>query len=133
MKTTTSLGNVAKRPRQVLVGAKWPTITERPMPDLSKGLCRNHPEPDLWFTSLPSGANREVNAAKQAKVERAKAVCGDCPVTVECLKAGAGEAGIWGGLTKEERAALRHRRGRPPKKPRVNHGLGNGPSKGDAA
>jgi WhiB family redox-sensing transcriptional regulator len=82
----------------------------------ARAACRNEGT-DKWFPVLTAPA---------AVVEAAKAICATCPVTQECLQAGAGEEGIWGGLTEEERNALGRRRGRPPKKPRVNHGCGNG-------
>ena len=49
--------------------------------------------------------------ASADQVEAAKAVCAACPVRAECLSFALQtrqEAGIWGGLTEEERR--RHRR-----------------------
>ncbi|MGH9213060.1 MAG: WhiB family transcriptional regulator [Acidimicrobiales bacterium] len=46
-------------------------------------------------------------------VARAKAVCALCPVWAECLAFGLHEGhGIWGGLTRSERARLRRLRSR---------------------
>ena len=50
-----------------------------------------------------------------ASVQRAKATCARCPVTAQCLQAAMDrneEAGIWGGLARNERKAVRSRRNR---------------------
>ena len=69
-------------------------------------------EPDLWFAEAP------------AELERAKALCGGCPIRAQCL-AGALERaepwGVWGGEILAGGAVLA--RQRPPGRPR----------KGDAA
>lgn len=71
--------------------------------------CHDH-DPDLFF------------AADPAEVERAKAVCGPCPLAQECL-AGAlrrGEPhGVWGGqlLVDGVVVARKRPRGRPRKHP----------------
>jgi WhiB family redox-sensing transcriptional regulator len=60
--------------------------------------CRNA-EPELFF---PISATQ----ASQATVERAKRVCGSCPVRSQCLRYALRhrqEQGIWGGLTEDER------------------------------
>ena len=69
--------------------------------------CRNF-DPDLWFADSP------------AELELAKALCGDCPVRVECL-AGALERGepwgVWGGeiFERGEVVPRKRPRGRPRK------------------
>lgn len=69
--------------------------------------CRKF-DPDLWFADSP------------AELELAKAMCGDCPVRVECL-AGAIERaepwGVWGGEIFERGAIVPRKRprGRPRK------------------
>lgn len=45
----------------------------------------------------------ELNA-ELLVIAAAKAVCAICPVQAECLAAGVGEVGIWGGLTEAERS-----------------------------
>lgn len=56
--------------------------------------------------------------------ERARHICQHCPVTAECLTDAldqpANPPGVWGGLTHDERAALRkeHRDDRPATQPR---------------
>ncbi|WP_345714314.1 WhiB family transcriptional regulator [Kineococcus glutinatus] len=61
-----------------------PVSTDCPATDLP---CRRH-DAELWFAESPSD------------VERAKALCGDCPLRAACLE-GAVERGepwgVWGG------------------------------------
>ncbi|MCB9409591.1 WhiB family transcriptional regulator [Mycolicibacterium sp.] len=65
-------------------------------------------EPDLWFAEAP------------AELERAKALCGGCPIRLQCL-AGALERaepwGVWGGEILAGGAVLARKRprGRPRK------------------
>jgi WhiB family redox-sensing transcriptional regulator len=65
-------------------------------------------EPDLWFAEAP------------AELERAKALCGGCPIRTQCL-AGALERaepwGVWGGEILAGGAVLARKRprGRPRK------------------
>jgi WhiB family transcriptional regulator, redox-sensing transcriptional regulator len=62
-------------------------------------------DPDLFFPISGSGPAR-------VQVERAKAVCADCPVRTDCLRyalAAGPLQGVWGGLTEEERRLLRQR------------------------
>jgi WhiB family transcriptional regulator, redox-sensing transcriptional regulator len=65
-------------------------------------------DPELFFPVGTSGP-------AVLQVEAAKAVCRGCPVAAPCLTwaldAGV-EHGVWGGLTEEERRALRRRRSR---------------------
>ena len=60
-------------------------------------------DPDLFFPVGSTGPFLE-------QIGRAKAVCRLCPVRAECLEwalATDQRAGIWGGLTEEERRDLR--------------------------
>jgi WhiB family transcriptional regulator, redox-sensing transcriptional regulator len=69
--------------------------------------CRDV-DPDLFF---PTGTSAP---ADRRQAEQAKAVCALCPVRSECLAWSLDtfqDSGIWGGLTEEERRALR-RQGR---------------------
>ena len=66
--------------------------------------CRDE-DPELFF---PIG----TGPAADAQAERAKAVCRRCPVLEQCLTyalSSGQDAGIWGGLTEDERRALRRR------------------------
>ena len=71
-------------------------------------------DPELFF---PEGDTRSA----RAHVKAAKLICRGCPVSVTCLSwalASGQEAGIWGGLTEDERRRLRRRRGfRPAAEP----------------
>lgn len=67
--------------------------------------CRDE-DPELFF---PIG----TTGLAAAQLARAKAVCGLCPVRVECLEWAletGQDAGVWGGLSEEERRALRRLR-----------------------
>jgi WhiB family transcriptional regulator, redox-sensing transcriptional regulator len=65
-------------------------------------------DPELFFPIGSTGP-----AAIQA--ERAKSVCVGCPVREECLDwalTTGQDAGVWGGLSEEERRALKRARRR---------------------
>lgn len=70
-----------------------------------RGACRDAPDPDLWFPTGSSGP-------ALLQIAEAKAVCRGCPSVAACLawalETGQPE-GVWGGLTPEERRALRRR------------------------
>jgi WhiB family redox-sensing transcriptional regulator len=73
-----------------------------PTPWLSQARCANE-DPDLFFPVGSTGPFLE-------QIRRAKAICWLCPVKDECLEwalATDQRAGIWGGLTEEERRDLR--------------------------
>jgi WhiB family redox-sensing transcriptional regulator len=64
--------------------------------------CRDA-DPELFF---PVG----TTGPAEAQVQAAKAICALCPVRDECLQWAldtAQDAGVWGGLSEEERRALR--------------------------
>ena len=65
-------------------------------------------EPDLFFPIGTTGTAVHHIAA-------AKAVCGTCPVTNECLEFALEtnqDSGVWGGTSEEERRQLRRARAR---------------------
>lgn len=73
------------------------------------GLCG--PDDALWFP--PDGPTRKRTPEVQRSIERAKAICAQCPVKVECLEYAMecegsltvkSRTGIYGGLTANERA-----------------------------
>lgn len=80
---------------------------------LSRALMADHripctEQPDLWFSDRP------------AEVERAKQLCGTCPVRAECLAAALDRNepwGVWGGELFEHGVVIarKRRRGRPRK------------------
>jgi WhiB family redox-sensing transcriptional regulator len=67
-----------------------------------RAVCRAE-DPELFFPVGPSGP-----ALRQ--LHQAKAVCARCPVAVDCLiwaLSTGQQAGVWGGLSEDERRALR--------------------------
>lgn len=78
--------------------------------DIGRGLelpCRVQ-DPDLWFAESPSD------------LDRAKALCTDCPVRAECLSGALARRepwGVWGGEIFERGAVIARKRprGRPRK------------------
>ncbi|MFD4662492.1 WhiB family transcriptional regulator [Streptomyces halstedii] len=67
-------------------------------------------DPEQWF---PVGDN----LLAQQQAEEAVAVCRACPVRTACLDwamTSREDTGVWGGLTKKERAAIRRRKQRTP-------------------
>lgn len=70
-----------------------------------QALCRDT-DPDLFF---PVGTTGQA----LVQIGHAKQVCGQCPVTSECLEFALvtnQDSGIWGGLSEEERRVIRRRR-----------------------
>ncbi|MGH8933721.1 MAG: WhiB family transcriptional regulator [Egibacteraceae bacterium] len=66
-------------------------------------------DPELFFPIGTTGAALD-------QIEIAKTVCKRCPVASECLKWALETrqgAGVWGGISEEERRVLRRRQGRP--------------------
>lgn len=80
---------------RALTAFPWPTGLD-PFP------CRDDPE--LFF---PASLTR--SAEDRARVNRAKDLCAECPIRIQCLTdaLAGGYEGIWGGLTDTERAQLR--------------------------
>jgi WhiB family redox-sensing transcriptional regulator len=71
-----------------------------------RALCRDE-DPELFFPIGTSGP-------ALLQVEQAKAVCQRCSVTDECLQwalESGQDAGVWGGMSEEERRALKRRGG----------------------
>jgi WhiB family redox-sensing transcriptional regulator len=69
--------------------------------------CKDE-DPELFFPVGTTGP-----AADQ--IDAAKAICMQCEVRGQCLEwamATGQDAGVWGGLSEEERRALRRTRGR---------------------
>ncbi len=72
--------------------------------------CKDE-DPELFF---PIG----TTGPAAAQIEAAKAVCMECPVRIECLEwalATGQDAGVWGGLSEDERRAVRRARRREAK------------------
>lgn len=75
-------------------------------PDMQGAACRDE-DPELFF---PIGTSRPA----LLQVEQAKNVCRRCPVVITCLRwaleSDQGE-GVWGGMSEEERRAVKRRGG----------------------
>jgi WhiB family redox-sensing transcriptional regulator len=70
--------------------------------------CRDQP-PDMWFANP-----RSDSEAEQADYQRAKALCGTCPIRVSCLEwalSFGDMPGIWGGTVQDERKKILRTRG----------------------
>jgi WhiB family redox-sensing transcriptional regulator len=72
-----------------------------------RALCRDE-DPELFF---PIG----TTGPAVVQIEQAKTVCGRCPVVQSCLdwalRSGQ-DSGVWGGLSEDERRALKRRQSR---------------------
>jgi WhiB family redox-sensing transcriptional regulator len=69
-------------------------------------------DPDLWFADSPSD------------LERAKALCVDCPIRINCLAAALERAepwGVWGGEIFDRGSIVSRKRSRG--RPRKDRGL----------
>ncbi len=84
------------------------TVAARPAcdrPDWRADAACRDADPELFF---PDG---DIRSAR-AQLKTAKLICRGCPVCATCLnwaRASGQEAGIWGGLTEDERRGLRRR------------------------
>jgi len=88
--------------------ATRPTGSHRP-DWRNRAACRDS-DPETFF---PDGDIR----AGRAKIKAAKLICRTCPVNAACLSwalASGQQAGIWGGLTEDERRRLHRRAGLGP-------------------
>lgn len=86
--------NSSRLPRPLLEAYEWQ----------DRGACRE------VASALFFEPDNDRGAGRTDREERAKQVCGRCPVIVECRAHGlaAEDYGIWGGLTALERETMRH-------------------------
>jgi WhiB family transcriptional regulator, redox-sensing transcriptional regulator len=66
-------------------------------------------DPDLFFPVSGTGW--------AGQVEKAKALCAECPVRSQCLRYAISkneDHGVWGGMTRDERIQVRWQAGDPP-------------------
>ena len=71
-------------------------------------ICRDE-DPELFFPVGTSGP-------ALMQIAEAKSVCRRCPVTESCLQwalESGQDAGVWGGMSEDERRALKRRSSRP--------------------
>jgi WhiB family redox-sensing transcriptional regulator len=86
-----------------------------PQPWTERSACRDA-DPELFHSPDGDRDNNEGAADRRDREERAKAICGRCPVRGECLtyvlatESPSSVHGVWGGLTEDERARLLRRR-----------------------
>ena len=74
----------------------------------AEGVVGRDEDPELFFPVGTSGP-------AIAQIADAKLVCGRCPVTAECLSwalESGQDAGVWGGMSEDERRALKRRNAR---------------------
>jgi len=86
------------------VALKWSTTL---MDWRDKAACLTA-DPELFFPIGNTGPAVE-------QIEKAKAVCATCPVTEMCLQYAldtSQDSGVWGGLSEDERRALKRRAAR---------------------
>lgn len=69
----------------------------------AQAACRGQ-GPSIWFPE------------RGEPLEPGMAVCHGCPVRDQCLDAGMGEHGVWGGVSKGGRAMLRRQRSHRPRR-----------------
>lgn len=80
-----------------------------------RSACRDAADPELFF---PVG----TDGPTLLQIAEAKAVCVVCPVREDCLSWAletGQDAGVWGGLTEEERRDLNRRRASAGSNPRA--------------
>ena len=82
---------------------------------MTRGLCANYPDPDLWH--YESSVVQDERELAEWRAAEAKRICRDCPVKAECLAEGMKEehmlvfnsvsGTIWGGKMLGERLNIR--------------------------
>ena len=78
------------------------------------------PHAATWMAFGPSAViwgNKLLPAVREnlAQIAKAKLVCNKCPVTHDCLAwaiSSGQDAGVWGGMSEDERRALKRRNNR---------------------
>jgi WhiB family redox-sensing transcriptional regulator len=83
------------------------TRSRRPMDWRHRAICRDE-DPELFFPVGTSGP-------ALLQIAEAKTVCRRCPVVTECLTwalESGQDAGVWGGMSEDERRALKRRNAR---------------------
>ena len=70
--------------------------------------CRPHVKAGLDLWHKPSGIGQAGATSEAARIREAKDICRACPLIAACRAAATDDdPGVWGGLTREERAAHR--------------------------
>jgi WhiB family redox-sensing transcriptional regulator len=87
---------------------KAPKVTFEMGPNWQRWAACRGTDGDDWF---PVGNTHDA----QAQIEECRAVCRRCPVMESCLQFAletGQEAGVWGGMSEDERRALKRRAAR---------------------
>jgi WhiB family redox-sensing transcriptional regulator len=103
---TSAAGNAAEH-RNYPTAVLKPREEKYPMDWRHRAVCRDE-DPELFFPIGNTGP-------ALMQIEEAKAVCRRCPVMSECLAwalESGQDAGVWGGLSEDERRALKRRNAR---------------------
>ncbi|MER5570511.1 WhiB family transcriptional regulator [Streptomyces goshikiensis] len=95
--------------RPTIVRASYAPSADQPVNAnwRARSVCKDE-DPDLFFPIGNTGS-------ALLQVEEAKAVCRRCPVMETCLQwalEGGEESGVWGGLSEDERRAMKRRAAR---------------------
>ena len=70
--------------------------------------CRPHVKAGLDLWHKPAGSGQAGVTSEAARIREAKEICRTCPLIAACLAAATDDDhGVWGGRTREERAATR--------------------------
>lgn len=81
------------------------------IPWMKRGACRGTKDPDKFFRERAAKTtDSRYGQARRANISEAKAICGKCRVSSECLLwalQNNEEYGIWGGSTPEERQIMK--------------------------
>ncbi|MFE6270460.1 WhiB family transcriptional regulator [Streptomyces goshikiensis] len=97
--------------RESIVRTSYAPSTDRPVNTnwRARSVCKDE-DPDLFFPIGNTGP-------ALLQIEEAKAVCRRCPVMETCLRwalESGEESGVWGGLSEDERRAMKRRAARSP-------------------
>lgn len=72
-----------------------------------QGSCNDKPQEWFFGGEEQPGKQRHRPTLSMSEVKRAKAICGTCPVMIQCLEfalSNREEFGVWGGSTGRDRA-----------------------------
>ncbi|MFJ5142743.1 WhiB family transcriptional regulator [Streptomyces sp. NPDC088707] len=94
--------------KYIVATLHYAPVSTKTAPAEPRGACTSVDDPDLFFPNGNTGpALLQINEAKK--------ICATCPVIADCLQGAlerGEQSGIWGGLSEDERRALRRRKSR---------------------
>jgi WhiB family redox-sensing transcriptional regulator len=100
-------GSLTNTPNMTIGARGAPSEEQGTMDWRHRAVCRDE-DPELFFPVGNSGPALQ-------QIAEAKAVCRRCPVASECLAwalESGQDAGVWGGMSEDERRALKRRNAR---------------------